>query len=170
MIRKKICLLGAFSVGKTSLVQRYVQSIFSEEYLTTVGVRIEKKTLNVDGVDVSLVIWDLHGEDEFQKLRESYLRGSAGSLLVADGTRPHTVDIALLLLERLREVCGDLPVELMINKNDLTDEWSVDLDAVRAQAAEAGADLVPRATSAKTGEGVEEAFGELARRMFAVER
>ncbi|MCP3918531.1 MAG: GTP-binding protein [bacterium] len=163
MIRKKICLLGAFSVGKTSLVQRLVHSIFSERYQTTVGVRIEKKTLMLDGNDVSLVIWDLQGEDEFQKLRESYLRGSSGALLVADGTRPHTVDIAILLRDRLRDVCGNVPAELLINKADLTDEWAVD---PRAVAALDGADSEPIVTSAKTGAGVEGAFESLARRIL----
>src|ERR1700675_4666549 len=90
MLQKKVCMIGSFSVGKTSLIQRFVSSIFSDRYLTTVGVKIDKKVVRVDGEDVTLVLWDLYGEDEFQKMRMSYLRGASGYLLVADGTRRAT--------------------------------------------------------------------------------
>ena len=87
MIQKKICMLGAFAVGKTSLVQRFVKSLFSDRYLTTVGVKIDKKIVTVGDTEVSLVLWDLAGEDEFQSVQTSYLRGASGYLLVIDGTR-----------------------------------------------------------------------------------
>ena len=86
-LKKKICLIGAFAVGKTSLVRRFVHSIFSEKYHTTVGVMIDKKQVNVNGLPVDLIIWDLHGEDDFQSVRMSYLRGASGCFYVADGTR-----------------------------------------------------------------------------------
>ena len=81
MVQKKVCMLGSFSVGKTSLVRRFVESIFSDTYLTTVGVKIDKKALQVDGNDATLMLWDIYGEDDFQKLRMSYLRGASGFLL-----------------------------------------------------------------------------------------
>ena len=84
--QKKVCMLGAFSVGKTSLVKRFVQSIFSETYLTTVGVKIDKKNVELSDRIVTLILWDLAGEDDIASLRMSYLRGSAGYVLVADGT------------------------------------------------------------------------------------
>jgi len=99
MIQKKICLLGGFGVGKTSLVSRFVHSIFSDKYLTTVGVKIEKKSLVLNEQELDLVIWDLYGEDDFQKVRMSYLRGASGYLLVADGTRRTTLDTAMSLHE-----------------------------------------------------------------------
>ena len=88
MLQKKICMLGSFSVGKTSLVRRFVESIFSEAYHTSIGVKVDKKVVRVDDEDVTLVLWDIHGEDVYQKIRMSYLRGMSGYLLVADGT-PH---------------------------------------------------------------------------------
>src|ERR1043165_1179544 len=91
MLQKKICMLGAFAVGKTSLVTRYVKSIFSENYLTTVGVKIDKKTVTVDSTEVNLILWDLAGEDEFVQLQTSYLKGSSGYILVSDGTRSDTL-------------------------------------------------------------------------------
>ena len=93
-MKKKICMLGAFAVGKTSLVQQYVHSIFSDKYRTTVGVKIEKTTTQADGRDVDLIIWDLHGEDDFQHVRLSYLQGSSGLIFVVDGTRATTLDTA----------------------------------------------------------------------------
>ena len=96
MIQKKICMLGGFGVGKTSLVSRFVHSIFSDKYLTTVGVKIEKKSVDL-GARSRSDHWDLHGEDDFQKVRMSYLRGASGYLLVADGTRRATLDTALAL-------------------------------------------------------------------------
>ncbi len=78
MIQKKICMLGGYAVGKTSLVQRFVKGIFSEKYLTTVGVKIDKKVVQVGGREVSLILWDLHGEDDFQQVQMSYMRGGFG--------------------------------------------------------------------------------------------
>ncbi len=100
-LQKKICMLGGFSVGKTSLVKRFVESVFSETYLTTVGVKIDKKTVDLSDRIVNLILWDLAGEDDISSLRMSYLRGSAGYVLVADGTRPSTLEVALSLRRRV---------------------------------------------------------------------
>src|SRR4026209_2201357 len=97
MLQKKICMLGGFGVGKTSLVSRFVTSIFSDTYLTTIGVKIDKKTFAVDAHEMTLMLWDIYGQDEFQTVRDSYLRGASGYLLVADGTRYATPETAPLL-------------------------------------------------------------------------
>ena len=158
MNKYKVCLLGAFAVGKTSLVQQFVSSIFSEKYQTTLGVKIDKKSLTVGSEDVELILWDLAGEDEFMKVRTSYLRGSAGALLIADGSRGETLDIAVELKSKLVAEVGDVPCILLINKSDLKDNWNVDfskLDELRA----AGWQVVE--TSAKANDNVDEAFGNL---------
>jgi small GTP-binding protein len=155
-------MLGAFSVGKTSLVKRYVESVFSETYLTTVGVKIDKKTVEVKGQQVALILWDVAGEDEVSTVRMSYLRGSAGYLLVADGTRAASLAVAQSLHARVEAELGKLPFALLMNKADLAAEWAVpdlELDELRR-----GGWSV-RLTSAKTGAGVEDAFRELAVRM-----
>lgn len=164
MIQKKICMLGAFAVGKTSLVSRFVYSIFSDKYHTTLGVKISKKQIRAGGRDVNLMLWDLAGEDEFQELRTSYLRGASGYLLVADGTRAATLDTAMTLREKASATVGDVPFVVVLNKSDLVERWAVAEGAVE--------DLLGRGWpvirgSAKTGEGVEEAFGALAERMLA---
>jgi small GTP-binding protein len=167
MIQKKICMLGSFSVGKTSLVARFVSSVFSEKYLTTVGVKIDKKTVAVDGADVMLMLWDIYGEDDFQKLRMSYLRGAAGYLLVVDGTRRATLDIALNVQKAVASEVGPLPFVICLNKSDLRAQWEID-EALLAERARAGGWIVIE-TSAKLGTGVEEAFSTLASRMLAAD-
>ncbi len=162
MIQKKVCLLGAFAVGKTSLVSRFVHSIFSETYLTTIGVRIDKKAVAVGGDAVTLLLWDIAGEDEFLQVRMSYVRGTAGCVFVADGTRAVTLDQARELRDRVLEAVGDVPCVLALNKTDLTDEWEIDPAAIAALEAD-GWSVVR--TSAKTGDGVERMFLTLAERM-----
>jgi len=95
MIKKKICMLGSFAVGKTSLVQQFVNSIFSEKYHTTIGVKIDQKNVLIDGNEVTLMLWDIHGEDEFQKVKPAYIMGSAGYFIIMDGTRRNSIETGL---------------------------------------------------------------------------
>lgn len=162
MIKKKVCMLGAFAVGKTSLVQRFVYSIFSDKYKTTLGVKIDKKGVSVDDAEVELILWDLAGEDEFMKVRDSYLRGSAGFLLVADGTRAETLEIAEQLHKKMMTVVGEIPFTLILNKSDLLDQWQIDearLDNLRARGWEV------TKTSALNNNNVEAVFQTLARKL-----
>jgi small GTP-binding protein len=160
MLQKKVCMLGAFAVGKTSLVRRFVDSVYSDSYHTTIGVKIDKKVVSVAGNnEVALVLWDIYGADEFQQVRTSYLRGMAGCLLVVDGTRRATLDEALAFDQRVRDASGRTPSIIVINKSDLADNWEV--EAERVGALERGGRIVVR-TSARTGEGVQMAFSTLA--------
>jgi small GTP-binding protein len=161
-VQKKLCMLGGFSVGKTSLVRRFVQSVFSETYLTTVGVKIDKKPVELTGRIVNLILWDLAGEDDLSSLRMSYLRGASGYVLVADGTRAATLDLALSLRQRVEAEFGPLPFVLLLNKNDLKEQWAIG-DADMANLQQNG--WWVRSTSARTGEGVEDAFRDLAMRV-----
>jgi small GTP-binding protein len=163
MIQKKVCMLGSFAVGKTSLVRRFVESIFSDAYLTTVGVKIDKKQLHVDEQDVTLMLWDIYGEDEFQKLRMSYLRGASGFLLVVDGTRRATLDKALAIKEEADKTLGTVQSVLVMNKCDLAEQWEIDAEKENALAGQGWSVI---RTSAKTGQGVEEVFTTLARAML----
>ena len=163
MFKFKVCMLGAFAVGKTSLVQRYVHSMFDERYQTTLGVKIDRKSLVIDNDVVDMILWDLAGEDEFMEIRDSYLRGSAGGVLVADGTRAETLDIAVALRSKLEETVGEVPVVLMVNKADLDDNWAVDAERLEALRREG---WIIFETSARTDDNVEQAFTELARQMM----
>ena len=163
MIKKKICMIGAFAVGKTSLVKRFVTSAFTEKYLTTVGVKIDKKTVFINGEEVDLILWDIHGEDEFQKVRTSYLRGASGYFLVVDGTRQSTLETALMLNKRAVDAIGDVPFICLINKSDRENEWEFDESVLRTSS---GREWMVMNTSAKNGQGVEKAFMILAEKMM----
>lgn len=167
MIQKKICLVGGFGVGKTSLVSQYVHSIFSDKYLTTIGVKMEKKSVVLPHTHVELMIWDIYGHDDFQKLRVSYLRGASGYLLVADGTRRATLDTAIEVQRLAEEALGPVPFIFVVNKADLRSQWEIDAAAL-AERRHAGWHVLE--ASAKTGEMVEGAFTSLASDMVAVEQ
>ena len=163
MKAKKICLLGSFAVGKTSLVARFVSSIFSGEYHTTVGVKVDKKVVQLPDDEVKLMIWDLAGKDEFFTPPASYLRGTAGYLLVIDGTREATFKVGQELRDMVKTSVGDVPCLILVNKVDLKDDWEI-TDEHIAELGQDGTRVL--LTSAKTGEFVEEAFQELAQAML----
>ena len=163
MLKKKVCLVGSFGVGKTSLVARFVNGVFSDKYLTTIGVKIDKKSVSLDGVEVSLMLWDMAGEDRFERLRASYLRGASGLVYVADGTRGETLDSAVEYAGRIAEEGGASSTVVLVNKCDLATEWEVGDTAAMAERLGG----VPAfATSAKTGENVEAAFTRLTELML----
>ena len=163
MISKKVCMLGGFSVGKTSLVERYVHSIFSDKYLSTVGVKISKKAFSLDGTDIMLVLWDMEGEDVYADVNLSYLRGAMGCFVVADGMRQETLEVALNLRRSALEIAGQIPAYLLVNKADMADKWEI---TEKLLAPLAGQGITVLRTSARTGAGVEEAFGALAGEML----
>lgn len=157
---RKICLLGEFGVGKTSLVNRFVRQQFSEKYLTTIGVKIDTKEILLEGIGpVKLIVWDIAGSDSLDELYRRYLRGAHGYLLVADGTRSHTLDDALNLRTQLESQLGALPFVGLLNKRDLIEEWELDPDRVSQLQAEGQAWYQ---TSALSGANVEHAFHQLA--------
>ncbi len=158
MIQKKICMVGAFGVGKTSLVARFVHSIFSEKYHTTVGVKIDKKIVQRAGGEVTLILWDLAGEDALTTVKPVHLKGASGYLLVMDGLRRNTLDVGVDLQRRVTDVVGAVPFVCVINKADLRETWEIqqsDLEKLHAM----GWTVVE--TSAKTGTAVEGVFATL---------
>jgi len=163
VIQKKIALLGAPGVGKTSLVRQFVESLFDEKYLTTIGVKVDKKQVRVHEKDVTLMLWDVAGAEETFSVPSSYVRGAAGYLLVVDGTRPDTVARALDIVDQVQREIGDLPFVLVQNKIDLDDLWRVG-DGDLALFAPFGPPTIR--TSARTGAGVEDAFLRLAERIL----
>ena len=164
MLQKKICMLGGFAVGKTSLVARFVHSIFSDKYHSTVGVKIDKKPIVVDGQDMNLMLWDVNGQDDYQAVQASHLRGMSGYLLVVDGTRRATLETAKQVHEKAIATVGQVPFLLLLNKADLGTQWEVD-EKEFMKLVEQGWRIVR--TSAKTGDGVEAAFQAIARAMLA---
>jgi len=158
-IQKKVAMLGYYGVGKTSLVRRFVSSIFEDKYLTTIGVKVDKKVVALAGREVRLMLWDIAGAEDRFSVPMSFVRGSSGYLLVVDGTRAESLDRGLELVEQVEAELGRLPYVVALNKADLVDAWQ--LDAARLARLDCLGRPVLR-SSAKTGEGVEEAFRALA--------
>ncbi len=164
VLEKKICMMGAPGVGKTSLVRRFVDSVFSEKYLSTIGVKIDKKSVDVDDTTLNLMLWDLQGEERYQWVRLQYLKGASGYILVADGTRPDTLEIAIGLQENAAGRAEDLPFILCLNKADLWSQWGISATQ-QEWLKEKGWTVLQ--TSARSGDGVEEAFATLSRQIIA---
>ena len=162
-MKKKVCLVGDFSVGKTSLTQQYVKQAFSEKYLTTVGVKIDTKEMLVDGKELKMVIWDVAGRDALSPLNANYLIGAAGFLLVIDGTRYETVESAQILVDTVINKTGDIPFVVLVNKYDLQDRWVFSSDDKKDFESRGWQVMT---SSAKTGENVELAFESIAKRML----
>jgi len=155
VIQKKICMVGVHGTGKTSLVQQFVHSMFSEKYHSTVGVKIDRKQVELGETTVNLVLWDLAGREETEEISTSYLRGAAGIFYVVDGTRRETFDQIFEIQEIVQGAIGSVPSMVALNKQDLVDEWRLGQGDNKALL-EAGLHTV--GTSAKSGEGVEAAF------------
>jgi small GTP-binding protein len=171
-IKKKICLLGTFAVGKTSTVERYVYSRFDERYLTTIGVRVSQKRMppmtlpgESEQVQYTLLIWDIAAMDRFDALVENYYRGAAGALAVGDLTRPDSFAQLEEICSRFRSVNPEAALVVVGNKVDLQppDEAT---GATMARLAQMYA-TPSFTTSAKNGENVDTAFTQLVRQMGA---
>ena len=158
MIRKKILLLGDFSVGKTSLVKRYVDGAFDDKYLTTIGVKISKKLVEVDGVECELLIWDVEGSTPSKKISLGYYRGASGAIFVTDITRKETIEN---LQEHKDIFLAENPNAHYVtayNKADMLSEIARERIVVEDDVF---------ITSAKNDENVEELFVELVKKMMA---
>jgi small GTP-binding protein len=156
---RKICLLGDFAVGKTSLVRRFVSNSFGERYLTTVGVKIDTKEIVLSELQrLKLVIWDLAGASKLSTPARAYVQGSHGFLVVCDGTRKSTLESALGLLDSARAMIGLKPAILLVNKQDLSESWEIDQDSLEIARKKCSAVY---SSSAKTGANVERAFHSL---------
>lgn len=160
---RKVCMIGDFAVGKTSLVRRFVCAEFGEQYLTTVGVKIDTKMLTLPSGDpLKLVLWDIAGKSELARFDTSYLRDAAGYLLVVDSTRPETFENALDLQQEVEAVLGAVPFSVLLNKVDLTDRQRLSTDQLSILGSR---NWSCQRTSALNGEGVERAFGRLGERL-----
>jgi small GTP-binding protein len=169
-LSKKVCLLGDFAVGKTSLVRRFVYDYFDDQYLSTIGVKVSRKTINLaqgqDLVELTMMLWDLAGGEEFTPMRTSYLRGASGMLLVGDLTRPPTFELLSRYGAGLEQTGERLPLVLAANKVDLLDDDQGGRETLRWVQTVAETLAVPLyLTSALTGDEVERAFRHLGRLM-----
>ena len=159
-VSKKIVLIGHFGVGKTSLVRRYVDSAFSEDYLVTLGVQVKKKQIELDDNQVNLIIWDLEGNAKVENMRSSYMLGTDGFLYVFDLTRPITFNNLNENLEFIKKQYPKAPVKIDGNKADLFDGNDLDEFLTKNKLEQV------ITTSAKEGTNVATVFEELARELL----
>lgn len=170
-ISKKICLIGDFGVGKTSLIRRFVERQFSDQYLSTVGVKISRKTVEIEGVkeqdklSLQLMIWDLEGHTKFKSIAPSYLQGASGAIVVADVTRQETLDRIIEHLNLFFSINPKGFIIVALNKSDLFEEEKIEKFLELYQFPEQERVLSIHSTSAKTGKDVDLIFLKLSTKM-----
>ena len=167
MISKKITLIGDFSTGKTSLIRRFVDNQFSDKYLSTLGVKISKKLIEIDcDITIQGLIWDIEGGTKTKPLNSTYLRGAHGCIIVADITRSDTLSHISDYVEKLYNISKDIPYVIALNKSDKVlekDAYILRMDVINSLD-------IPESkvflSSAKTGLEVENIFLTLAKLML----
>lgn len=159
MIQKKVCMLGGFAVGKTSLVRCFIDNVFAPSSRTTLGVKIDNKVVSINDTNISLTVWDIHEEDSYERVSPAYFRGIAGYLLLVDPTRPATLENAIAMHKDVERVAGGVPFVLVRNKVDSRSAWRI---AANDMGELEDAAVAVAEVSAMTGEGVSEAFESLA--------
>src|SRR6058998_1109865 len=128
-MKVKVCLVGEGAVGKTCLIRRFIQDQFDDRYISTLGAKVSKKEIKVDGpnggMDVDMTIWDIMGEKGFRELlKEAYFHGAQGVLAVCDVTRKETLDDLEDWVAAVVKVTGNVPIEFLANKADLKNQMT----------------------------------------------
>ncbi len=166
-LRRKVCLLGAPGVGKTSLVRRFVEHSFDRDQQSSIAMQISKGTVDVGDISLEMMLWDPEGSEAWGQYNRSFISGASGLIFVVDATRPRTLDHLLEAQTKGRGFIGSRPAVLIVNKVDL----GADAALTKAQV-DAARKLnwhIARA-SAKSGDQVDEAFTTLAELMVEVRK
>lgn len=161
----KLVITGNASVGKTSLIRRYADNKFDQDYKPSIGADFTLKVVKFPGFDVILTVWDIGGQDLFDSLRNYYYFGSNASIIVFDVTRPETLErIKSKWMPDIKTHVGDIPLLVLANKVDLEDERKVSKEDIEEWSEKLGVKIFE--TSAKTGDNVKEAFETIAKMCF----
>jgi GTPase SAR1 family protein len=188
VVTKKVCIFGAHGVGKRSLTSRFRDNTEAERYRASIGVQISKKEVVVGNQSATMMVWSVTDLDHFDISLMNYSRGMSGYLLVADGTRPSTLERAREIYEQIssfeeqppsvEEISDaephankpyvqfpyrEVPFILLLNKSDLVEQWRIEKSNLEMLANKGWPVSV---VSAKENEGVDEAFLSLGRRML----
>lgn len=163
--KAKCVIIGDSAVGKTSLISCFVDHKFPSDYLPTIGTNLYIKELVEDDIQIILTLWDIAGEKKWTLMRKLYYKGATGAFLVGDLTRPDTLtNLKEYWLKDLQKNCEDIPIVLLMNKNDL--EKNINDDMVN-EIAESIKAIAVYYTSAKTGTNVDQAFNTLIKKMLS---
>jgi small GTP-binding protein len=173
IISRKVCLVGNFGVGKTSLIRRFVDRQFSDQYLSTVGVKISRKLMELapaaagqESHSLQFLVWDIEGSTRFKAIAPTYLQGAKGAVIVGDVTRQETLDQIPEHSHNFLTINPKGFVVVALNKSDLIDAEKLDRLLQQVQLQPEQRILGARATSAKTGNNVDSLFQTLAHRLL----
>jgi len=161
----KYIIIGDMGVGKSCLLHQFTENKFLPDCPHTIGVEFGTKIIEVSGEKVKLQIWDTAGQERFRAVTRSYYRGAAGAILVYDITRKATFNRVHSWLSDARSLTSPQTVFILIgNKGDLNETREVSFEDGKELAEENGMFFLE--CSARTGEHVEDAFIETARKIY----
>ncbi len=172
IISKKICLIGDFSVGKTSLIHRFVDRQFSDKYLSTVGVKISRKSIDIGDLEqykyhkIQLLIWDIEGSNKFKGISTSYFQGATGAIIVGDVTRPESLENISEHMKYFSKANPQGKMIIALNKSDLIDIEYLEKYRQIYSFQDNDNFILTYSTSAKTGLNVDEIFQTLAKKLI----
>lgn len=161
----KITVIGNGAVGKTSLIKKYTQGSFQKDYIKTLGAQFSKYDEEIEGDNCKLFFWDIAGQDEFNFMRPTFYKGSKAAIIVFSHTDEDSFKTILDWHEDIKKYTGELPIVLFGNKTDLVDEKDLDDEKVN-ELVENRNFLGYYKTSAKTGQGVFEAFQAIIKELY----
>ncbi len=164
-IKKKICLLGDVGVGKTSLIRRFVENIFDDSYLTTIGVKVSQKRISLTGEkDVLMMIWDVEGFNKPGVVSPNYFMGAAGAMVVCDLSRQESIENLEPVIRDFHRISNKGKIVLAGNKADLVGASHPGRLLFRETARQL--DLPFFETSALNGQNVAACFETLCRKII----
>ena len=174
VISQKVCLVGDFGVGKTSLIRQFVDRQFSDQYLSTVGVKISRKLVSIPDAtqeiqQLQLIVWDIEGSTRFKAIAPTYLQGAKGAVIIADVTRESSIQNLEDHVQLFRSVCPKSSLIMALNKIDLMEDNERDEIFQEISTKFSSLKIPVYATSAKTGENVDKIFQSLATQMLMLE-
>ena len=165
-LKLKVTVIGDGGVGKTSLIQKFTQGKFQTDYTKTIGAQLTHYETEIEGIKIELLFWDIAGQDNFHFLRPSFYKASSAVIIVysleQNNLGERSFDHITSWYEDVKQYCGEIPVVVFANKVDLISENSLDTVGIQNLVKERNF-LGYYITSAKTGQGLDEAFNALSK-------
>jgi small GTP-binding protein len=157
--------MGDYAVGKTCIIRRYVSDTFIEDYKASIGVDITSQELTFEKNQVQLQIWDMSGQTDFKLVRSQFMSGTDMGIIVFDLTRPSSLENVSRWINEIHAMVPKLPLVLVGNKADLTNERQISREAAEKALADHNM-LFYSETSAKSGENIIQLFNDIAQQLL----